>query len=427
MKTAHVIVSVLGFAIVGCTMASIEGENGEPSTGAAKKPTSQEACVGPNPLGDLEPESLAKCACAKGGAARCVAKAKLPNDLASQLDACDGTGGACVPDSFLGKNASAPATCESPFGEGRCVSLCIPAVAEQAALLDRGKGDVCKPDERCAPCKNPLENGASTGVCEIGVTKSSADCPDGGAPAPSPSSPTSPVTCPYSGPPIDVSKLEVCADGMRCVPAASIPPAIAPMLAKCKDPSQLCAPEKQIAAAGQYRPKECTSVANAEGRCMNVNLPPVAAQKDLLPAEGCDANERCVPCFDPTSGTATGVCSTVSCDAPKKPAVTFKTCCETKGKCVPSAMVPAAAREELGSDDGTCDKGNLCVPSEMLAVNAQPAPCSASIPFVGSYAGVCVSDCLESLVPQGSCKGSQVCLPCKDPFDGTPTGAPGCK
>src|SRR5262245_54262067 len=96
-----------------------------------------EPCVPKTTNTNTDPNSYPACACAKGGAARCVPSAEIGSGLASQLEAC--TGGACVPDSIVKSGGAAPATCESPFGEGRCVSLCIPQVGANASALDRGK------------------------------------------------------------------------------------------------------------------------------------------------------------------------------------------------------------------------------------------------------------------------------------------------
>jgi hypothetical protein len=261
-----------------------------------------------------------------------------------------------VPDSIIASGGAAPKGCESPFGAGRCVSLCVPAVAEKASVLDRGKGEICKADERCVPCNNPLASGASTGVCEI-ENASAETCEDtsaasSGSPAPA----AGPGTC-----------------------------------------------------AG---PATCRSVNDSEGRCLPLSVAMVAEQKDLLPASTCGADARCAPCFHPMTGQASGACSTVSCDGPKEPAKTLRRCCESRGRCVPRDVVPADARDSLGDYDGDCDEDKeLCVPEEMLTPATPPQPCSATIPFLGSYQGVCVSDCFDTFVPSGNCPGDRVCAP----------------
>jgi hypothetical protein len=240
-------------------------------------------------------------------------------------------------------------------------------------VLDRGEGDACAEDERCAPCTNPLKNGESTGVCEIGVVSDPSQCVTGQG------------------------------DG-KAGPAPAGP----------------CTP-----------PKTCASVAGAEGRCLPSSLPQIAAQKDFLPKDVCGAVELCAPCFDPSTGKATGACSTVACDAPTKPAVVFKDCCKmhgtTHGKCVPRTAVPASEQSMLSKD--SCASAELCAPSESLDPAYKPAACAADGFLIGNYTGVCLSDCVDLgidaiALDQGNCKQDQTCVPCVQ--DGKPTGAPGC-
>jgi hypothetical protein len=324
------------------------------------------------------------------------------------------------------------------------MSLCVPEIAQKAGLLNRGEGDVCDEDERCAPCLNPLKNNEPTGVCEIG--KQVASTCDDAAPAPAgqggPAAPSN-LACPYTGAPVvDVKTFPACdaaggvtPAGMRCVPSSLVPASAAAMLGKCA--TGLCAPEKSIAAGGQYLPKTCSAVAGAEGRCLNAGIPQVAAQKAQLTKDVCDADELCTPCYNPMDGKETGACKTVSCDAAKKPAKTFTACCTDQGtsraKCVPTALVPASQQGNLDDDDGTCVEGSeLCVPNEMLQPNFKGPACSGSTFLTGDYTGVCLSDCLsfgfiQSLgISKGTCLSGFKCAPCVNPLTGSPTGAPGC-
>lgn len=415
---------------VACTAPDFEGTGLGGKAGSNASPRSGDLeCTGPSSLAPEDPASYPKCACAKGGAARCVPKEKVPGTVASQLDACDGAG-VCVPDDLVKSGGAAPPTCQSSFGEGRCMSLCVPEVAKNGSLLTRGDGDVCGEDERCVPCLNPLKGNTPTGVCEIGKPQP-AECTSGGGPSSGPPAPQN-VACPYEGPPlVDVKTFPSCGDGARCVPENLVPASSAAQLAKCA--GGLCAPEKSIAAGGQYRPKTCKSLAGAEGRCLNTAIVAVASQKASLPQDACDANERCTPCFSPIDGKDTGACSSVSCDAPKLPKVTFKGCCEDdgvfRGKCVPKAMVPASAQDKL-DDEGCVEGAELCSPSENLDPTYKPPTCTASSFLIGDYSGVCVSDCvdfsfLEALATvRGSCQKGFTCAPCVR--NGQPTGAPGC-
>jgi hypothetical protein len=214
-----------------------------------------------------------------------------------------------------------------------------------------------------------------------------------------------------------------------------IPASAQAMLATCS--GGYCAPDKSIAAGGQYLPKTCSAIAGAEGRCLNASLPPIAAQAAMLQKDVCDAGELCAPCFSPLDGKSTGACSSVSCDAPKQAAKTFTGCCTeqgtTRAKCVPTSLVPQAEQANLDDDNGTCQKGaELCVPNEMLQPGFKGPACNGSTLLGGDYTGVCLSDCLhfgflQSLgISQGSCQDHFECAPCTNPLTGQPTGAPGC-
>jgi hypothetical protein len=421
-----------------CSTPDFEGSALDGELNASAKPTSDPNACASGPEVVLAPEDPAKypkCACAaKGGAARCIPKDKVPANVAGQLDTCtQGGAGVCVPDPLVASGGKAPPTCKSPFGEGRCMSTCVPEIAKNADLLNRGEGDVCAADERCAPCLNPLKNNEPTGVCAIGEP-AAPQCDAKSGSTPGPAAPA--LACPYSGPAVvDVTTFPACGDGARCVPASLVPAESAAMLKAC--PTGLCAPEKSIAAGGQYLPRTCSAVAGAEGRCLNVNIPQVEAQKAQLSRDLCDASELCTPCFNPIDGKPTGACKSVSCDSPKEPAKTFVACCNSQGtaraKCVPKAIVPASQQGNLDDDGGTCQKDSeLCVPNEMLQPDFKGPACSGSTLLTGSYTGVCLSDCLsfgfiQSLgISRGDCTKGFKCAPCTNPLTGKATGAPGC-
>ena len=437
---------VVGVLLGACSTADIEGSalDGKAKAAADTSTKSDSAACTSGPtvaLAPDDPNKYPKCACAaKGGAARCVPKDKVPASVAGQLDTCTKNGaGVCVPDPLVKSGGAAPPTCKSPFGEGRCMSVCVPQIAQNADLLNRGEGDTCAVDERCAPCLNPLKNNEPTGVCDIGKaapaqcasTSTGGDAKPAGSAAPA-------LTCPYTGAPVvDVTTFPAadCGAGMRCVPASLVPASSAAMLKACA--TGLCAPEKSIAAGGQYLPATCKALAGAEGRCLNKNIPQVDAQKAQLAQDTCDASELCTPCFNPIDGKTTGACNTVSCDAPKQPARAFTACCNSQGtsraKCVPTSIVPSAEQGNLDDDNGTCQKGaELCVPNEMLQPNFKGPACTGSTFLTGSYDGVCLSDCLsfsfiQSLgISRGSCTKGFKCAPCSNPLTGQPTGAPGC-
>lgn len=377
-------------------------------------------------LEPTDPSTLPKCACKTGGSARCVKKDKIPSSFASRLDSCEDDG-LCVPDTIVKSGGEAPKTCESIVGEGRCMSLCIPEVAEKDNLLDRGEGDVCDEGELCVPCVNPLEGGKSTGVCDIGKKKDDKACAkdpaskkDATPPAPS----NDARGCPHQGPLIDTSTFDECGDGGRCVPESAVSPAQRSKLNTC--PKGLCAPEKQVAHGGNYLPPTCASVGGAEGRCLSRVIKDIDAKADVLEQGTCDAGELCAPCFNPTDGSDTGACSTVSCDKPKDPPKTLTACCENKGRCVPeSSVTDPDQKEKLGVKE--CVEGvELCAPIEDIARTTPRPKCTGVNPLKKTYEGACISKCLELgikslFVEQGSCDSEHVCAPCT--ALGKPTGA----
>jgi hypothetical protein len=274
--------------------------------------------------------------------------------------------------------------------------------------------------------------GGGTGSVNGGTVSDTPTSPDGGAGAPAASGDGG-EACPHQGPLLDVSGFATCLDGGRCVPGAVIPPDQQSRLATC--PGGFCVPEKILANEGEYLPKSCTSLAGGEGRCTSTVFPDMAAQKDALPVDVCDPNERCAPCYDPLTGALTGACNSVSCDAPKKPKVVFASCCDgqgsatPRGTCIPKSLVPAS--DQSGLDQKECAAGNLCAPKETLDPKYVPPKCTASS-LLGDYDGVCISTCVhqdietELATDQGTCGAGFFCAPCKNPLDGTPTGAPGC-
>ena len=250
------------------------------------------------------------------------------------------------------------------------------------------------------------------------------------AEAPSPNS----AACPYTGAPFDVSAFPVCLDGGRCIPEKAIPPdqvELASHLAKC--PAGYCVPEKIVATQGRGLPKSCRSLAGGEGRCTSLVFPDLAKQKDTLPQDACDANERCAPCFD-FLGKETGACRSVSCDAPKEPAKEFQACCSTGGKslgrCLPKASLPPEAASGLAQKECT-GATDLCIPEQEMDQTFVHPKCQASS-LVGTYDGVCISNCVKKdfltglATGRGDCSAESFCAPCKNPLTGAPTGAPDC-
>ena len=82
------------------------------------------------------------------------------------LAPCDQPDTLCVPDDFIRTMGFfTPKTCRSVLGaEGRCLSTCIPQVAEQLEIATLPQ-DVCDEHQVCTPCFDP-QTGDSTGACD---------------------------------------------------------------------------------------------------------------------------------------------------------------------------------------------------------------------------------------------------------------------
>jgi hypothetical protein len=385
------------------------------------------ACVNVPPP-NMNPSTLPSCCTA--GAAHCVPSQYVPSADKQALAAC--SGGYCVPDPFILNQDYLPPACKAYNGtDGVCLSLCVPQVSQYKSILTQG---TCAQTELCAPCVNPLTNQPS-GACAF---KPPPKCTDDGGGGdnnpPTGDGAAPPAACPHVGPPVlDPSTLPACgtAGGAHCLQSALVPPAMASKLATCT--GGYCVPDSFIEAGGNFIPPTCSSLEGAEGRCLNLAIPQVAAQASQLTQSTCAVFEKCVPCFSPLDGTDTGSCR-LSCDpGPTKPIVLFKSCCNENsvddGRCIPPVIIPSTEQKNLKAD--VCAGTDLCVPSEMLKTPFTPQACSGNAFLLGAYTGVCLSNCLSFgiqgiLLGQGDCDSVHTCAPCTNPLTGAATGAPGC-
>ena len=269
------------------------------------------ACLGCPYAGPpmIDPSSLPQCSPACAGA-HCLTTSLLPGSeppLLAPCDAGNGAAGSCAPDPLIAALGDfVPASCTSIGGaEGRCLSMCLPFVEAQGALLPSGS---CGADERCAPCYNPIaaDPTAPTGACTLACD--------------APSQPPVILSCPWEGPDvINPSALPSCAPacgGAHCAPKSLVPAGQQSLFASCDGGDGICAPDSIIRTGDNFVPASCTSIGGAEGRCLSTCLPFVEAQADVWPVDICAAAERCAPCYDPT--TPTGACS-FGCDEPHTP------------------------------------------------------------------------------------------------------------
>jgi hypothetical protein len=233
-----------------------------------------------------------------------------------------------------------------------------------------------------------------------------------------------------------------CTDGAaHCVPSSQLPASASGVLAACA--GGLCVPDPFIRAGGLAMPPRCTSLNNAEGRCMSVCVPQVAKYQALLPQDTCADDERCAPCVSPLDHMPTGVCSlgvcggddggappgpdpTPMCPHTGPPVIdpTTLPACGTNGDahCVQAALVPPSLAPKLD----TCPGGS-CVPDTFIASggNFIPATCAS----LDGAEGRCLSQSIpqvaqqQSQLPQDVCGASEKCVPCFSPLDGSDTGA----
>src|SRR6185369_12154015 len=131
------IVTISGFVACMPDQGDLVGSKSKDDSSPADNKSEAVECGGPT-LSPQDPSKFPKCSCKAGGQARCIGKDKVPASVSSKLDSCsEGGPGVCVPDPLVKSGGAAPPTCKSAFGEGRCMSLCVPDVAKNASLLNR--------------------------------------------------------------------------------------------------------------------------------------------------------------------------------------------------------------------------------------------------------------------------------------------------
>jgi hypothetical protein len=193
----------------------------------------------------------------------------------------------------------------------------------------------------------------------------------------------------------------------------------------CGGSMELCVPLRWL-DGNPIMPEKCRSLGDAEGRCLSVCLPKIAAQAGRLPRAICQDTEVCAPCFDPLTGVSTGACDLGDDPGPSAPATVLGTCCESLGRCVPDTFVSASDAEQLDSDVCAND-ADLCVPTAWLdsdGIGAAPSCRSWN-----DAEGRCLPACLPVIADQASrlrrdvCDDGLLCAPCYDPVSGNATGA----
>ncbi len=188
----------------------------------------------------------------------------------------------CVPDNLIETAGNFLLTsCTAILGmEGRCLSPCIPEVAERGEYLDR---DICGEFELCVPCYDPL-TGESTGACDLGC-----------GPGPTEPAPPPAATC--------------CTDGGgTCVPKHLIPPAQVGSLGKdvCPEPDQRCVPNQLLDSNWDPEPCAPSTILIFAGIDEGVCMPSCVEAVKSIGAGSCDDGYKCAPCE--VFGKPTGAC-----------------------------------------------------------------------------------------------------------------------
>jgi hypothetical protein len=239
--------------------------------------------------------------------------------------------------------------------------------------------------------------------------------------------------------------MNACNDA-HCIPKtliAALPnPIDQSLLGACQDPSTLCVPDDYSKPFARFKPKSCSSLGGAEGRCISTCIPQVNGLMDVLPKADCGQNEVCAPCFNPNDGKATGACSQ-GCDPGPSEQTTqnpyvFQKCQGGTGVCAPSSVIPPVLMTQLIPYE--CPVGTVCAPiAKTQDLKYNFPSCQPGNPFTAVLAGVgpngqtggCVPQWLADANPleavflqQDTCLSGEKCAPCNNPLRGfVPTGA----
>lgn len=257
----------------------------------------------------------------------------------------------------------------------------------------------------------------------------------------------------------DVSKLSACeckAGGKaHCVAKSKIPDSVEPVLNECDGAAGMCIPDTLLEGKA---PTTCET-SGGEGRCLSLCVKKVGELAEALDrgkGDVCPADERCVPCINPTNNQPTGICdlgrkpaagecqtappattdegAPVSCPFNGTPKdVSPYPVCAPGGRCVKTSFIDTtltdpAKRDELKKRLNKCEgETGLCVPEEYIREYTQHLPTSCT-----SFAGIegrCFStvfkdiDAHKELLQRDRCAAEERCIPCFNPATGEPTGA----
>jgi len=191
----------------------------------------------------------------------------------------------CVPDLMVATNGNfLLKTCTAVMGlEGRCISDCIPMVAEQADRLEQGS---CDAGELCAPCYDPFTLEPTT-VCDLTCDKG-----------------------PQEPPP---KKLPSCCPGNNgtCVPVELLPEDAKGSLAQesCPDQGMACVPNEMLDPNFTGTPCAPDLLLQLAGIDDGACLPDCVDAVKGIGKGSCPSGYKCAPCD--VFGEPTGACADI--------------------------------------------------------------------------------------------------------------------
>jgi hypothetical protein len=258
--SATVIAVTLSMVTIACSIGETKYETITSPVQVA--PPATKTCDSPFVAPDLQ--TLKTCGDGKGHCYEGV-RVSLPTE---NLEACDGTQ-VCLPDKLLKANGTPLKTCKFFIGDapGACMSILVKDIG---AHKDELKQDVCDPDERCAPCVNPLD-GTDTKLCGVGAGVHEKDC-TGGAGG---------------------EALATCCHGAGvCSKSEGIPEQSRGYLDRESCPeNKLCTP----AALVNGKPVKCDTL-GIGGVCLDVCFASMLKSTTMVLGGGCGPTEVCIPC-----------------------------------------------------------------------------------------------------------------------------------
>ena len=220
------------------------------------------------------------------GLGHCLANDKIPADKIDLFASCDDYQ-KCVPDAFIETaGLYVPPSCQSLGGaEGRCLSTCLPSVAEKIDSLPQ---DSCMAEHRCVPCFDPVD-GTETGACGL-------SCDPG---------PQEPATT-----------FAACCSGIgSCFPQEAVPSEqldLLPSEGECESSADVCVPHAFLESPLNLQACETQLLGNLfgdeykPGVCLPGCMP--AVDSAFLNQDGCPADFICAPCLMPPYQENTGAC-----------------------------------------------------------------------------------------------------------------------